>query len=165
MMKVSMKELISAVLLAIVSMSAFAAPPSLEISGNLSRYTVATKKSYKMSEAEFLSLPQSTIRTGTNWTPVSSFTGVKITDVLDAVGAKGETVEFRTLDDYVVRLPIAELHKYGVILARFIDGKPLEPNKWGPYFVIYPKDDYPKELNRPTTEAKFVWQVTHLIVR
>lgn len=164
-MKAAMKGVVAAMVMAIVSAAATAAPPTLEISGNLSHFTDTAKKSYKMSETEFLSLPQSTIKTGTNWTPVSRFTGVKITDVLDAVGAKGDTVEFRTLDDYTVQLPIAEFRKYGVILARYIDGKPLDPSKWGPYFVIYPKDDFPAELNVPTTEAKFIWQVTRLIVR
>lgn len=160
-----LKGVIASALLAMASLTALAAPPGLEISGKLAHYTDSAKQTYKMSEAEFLSLPQTTIKTGTNWTPVSRFTGVRITDLLDAVGAKGDTVEFRTLDDYTVQLPIAEFRKYGVILARQMDGKPLEPNKWGPYFVIYPKDDFPKELNVPSTEAKFVWQVTRLIVR
>lgn len=159
------KSLFASALLAMTSLAAFAAPSSLEISGKLAQYTDATKQTYKISEAEFLSLAQSTIKTGTNWTPVSRFTGVKIADLLDAVGAKGDKVEFRTLDDYTVQLPIAEFRKYGVILARSMGGKPLEPNKWRPYFVIYPKDDFPKELNVPSTEAKFVWQVTRLIVK
>jgi hypothetical protein len=118
-----------------------------------------------MSEAEFLWLPQSTIKAETNWTPMLRFTGAKTIEALDAVGPKGDTVEFRTLDDYTIQLPIAEFRKYGVILARFMDGTPLEPNKWGPYFLVYPKDNFPKELNVPSTEAKFVWQVNKLIVK
>lgn len=138
---------------------------SLEISGKITQVTEESTHTYRMSETEFLAMPQFTIRTATNWTPVANFTGVKITDLMKLVGSQGDIVEFHTFDDYVVRIPMKDFKKYGVILARKMNDDPLQISNFGPYFVIYPRDNYPKELKTPTTESKFVWQVNKMIVR
>lgn len=157
---------IFAVLLSFFAVSsANATPPMLVITGNISRFTDTTTRSYRLSEADILALPQASIQTGTSWTPVSKFSGVKMLDLMQLVGAYGETVEFRTLDDYIFSIPMSDFRRYGVILARSMNGEPLLIKNYGPLWVIYPRDNFPKELNTPTTEAKFVWQVNRIVVR
>ena len=136
--------------------------PVLEISGKIT----ARPKSgnvYRLSEVQFRALPQSSITTATTWTPVSKFTGVKMEEIMRVTGAKGEFAQFYALDDYSVRIPVADFKRYGVVLAHSMNHKPLDPNKFGPYFLIYPKDKHPMELNTPTSVAKFVWQVSRIV--
>lgn len=136
--------------------------PMLEIGGNISASTAAGKK-FTLSQDQFQAMPQSSITTATTWTPVSKFTGVKMEEIMRVAGAKGEYAQVYALDDYSVRIPVADFKRYGVVLARSMNGKPLEANKFGPYFLIYPKDKHPKELSTPTAEAKFVWQVSRIV--
>lgn len=136
--------------------------PVLEIGGNIAALP-NTSKVYTLSADQFMALPQSSITTATTWTPVSKFTGVKMEEIMRATGAKGEYAQVYALDDYSVRIPVADFKRYGVVLARTMNGKPLDPSKFGPYFLVYPKDKHPKELNTPTSEAKFVWQVSRIV--
>ncbi|MES3022440.1 MAG: molybdopterin-dependent oxidoreductase [Pseudomonadota bacterium] len=155
-------------LLPLVAGLANAAPvatPVLEISGKITRFTDPKAKVYRITEAQFLALPQSSVKTKTKWTPVTTFSGVRMHELLRLVGAKGSIVELRARDNYSVKIPIGEFKRYGVVLARSMNGKPLDLDPWGPYFLIYPKDLYPKELNTPETDAKFPWQVVGISVQ
>ena len=145
-----------------VSLVEASGSPVLEISGNITALTKASKV-YTLSAEQFEAMPQSSITTATTWTPVSKFTGVKMEEILRVTGAKGEFAQVYALDDYSVRIPVADFKRYGLVLARSMNGKPLEASKFGPYFLVYPKDKYPKELNTPTSEAKFVWQVSRIV--
>lgn len=146
------------------SLSAAWAEP-LEISGKINRFTDDSHKIYRIVDQDFLALPQTTIRTATNWTLVADFTGVKVTDLLELVGAYGTVLEFRTLDDFMVRIPVQEFSKYGVILARKMNGELLKLSNFGPYFVIYPRDLYEDELKTVIAESKFAWHVNRIIVK
>lgn len=148
--------------LAAGAVSAVADSPVLEIGGNIAAST-GRSNMYRLGASQFLAMPQSSITTATTWTPVSKFTGVKMEEIMRLTGAKGEYAQVYALDDYSVRIPVADFKRYGVLLARSMDGKPLDTSNFGPYFLIYPKDKYPKELNTPTSEAKFVWQVSRIV--
>ncbi len=149
----------------LVSTSMVQAEVVLEITGKISRFNNQSHSTYSLSDADFLALPQTTIRTATNWTPLATFTGVKLTDLIKLVGAYGAVLEFRTLDNYMVRVPIEEFSKYGVILARTMNGELLTLSNFGPYFVIYPRDAFRDELKTVIAESKFAWQVNKIIVR
>jgi hypothetical protein len=41
----------------------------------------------------------------------------------------------------------------------------LTVNKFGPLFLIYPRDAYPSELSGSVAEAKFVWQIKGMVVK
>ncbi|NHZ99073.1 molybdopterin-dependent oxidoreductase [Massilia sp. CCM 8734] len=136
--------------------------PVLEIRGNIAAQPNSLKV-YTLSANQLLAMPQSSITTATTWTPVSKFTGVKMEEIMRLTGAKGEYAHVYALDDYSVRIPVADFKRYGVVLAHSMNGRPLESNRFGPYFLIYPKDKHSKELNTPTSEAKFVWQVNRIV--
>lgn len=151
----------------LVFASALAQGPDdlLTVTGSITTYTDRATKSYVFSERELLALPQHTIKTATSWTPQSVFTGPRLSDVLAKVGAKGVQVELHCLDDYSYTVSIAEASRYGVILAHTMNGNRLQVSDFGPLFSIYPRDQYPKALQTPVSEAKFAWQIRELVVK
>ena len=48
---------------------------------------------------------QSSITTGTSWTPTSVFVGPLLLDVKPAAGVTSGTLTFKTLDDYCAPIP------------------------------------------------------------
>ncbi|MCC7005099.1 MAG: molybdopterin-dependent oxidoreductase [Ottowia sp.] len=138
---------------------------TLKVSGRIGSYAGAEERTYLFSEAQLLAEPIHTITTSTSWTPIASFAGPRVTDLIKKVGVKGEIVDFHALDGYFYSIPLSELKKYHVILAYKMNGKRLKIRDYGPLFVVYPRDQYRKELNVPTTEGKFVWQVFRMVVR
>lgn len=142
-----------------------AASQTLEITGKIKNFTDATRKSYVLSEPQFLALPQTTIRTATTWTPVADFSGVKMAELMKLSGAYGTIAEVYALDDFIVQIPIEEFEKYGVILARKMDGALLKLSNFGPYFVIYPRDLHLEKMKTIVAESKFAWNVYKIVIR
>lgn len=137
----------------------------LTVTGLITKYTDSHTKSYSFSERDIFALPQHTIETSTSWTEKSTFVGPRLSDVLSKVGATTSYVEVRALDEYSYTISIKEATRYGAILAHTMNGQRLQVSNFGPLFLIYPRDQYPKELRTPVAEAKFVWQMRELVVK
>ncbi|MCW7539898.1 molybdopterin-dependent oxidoreductase [Aquabacterium sp. A7-Y] len=133
--------------------------PMLTFSGRITRYTDSGRKVYEISEAALLAMPRRTIRTGTSWTPPARFEGPLLSHLLQLVGGTGSTLRCRAVDDYEVSVPASDAERWGVILAHSMDGKRLSSRDFGPLWLVYPRDEYPRELDTPATVAKFIWQV------
>lgn len=116
------------------------------------------------NEAQILALPKASITTATEWSPLGRFEGPLLKDVLKSAGAEGKTLRMSALNGYVVSVPVTDLEDYPVILAHSLDGKKLARHRWGPLFVIYPRDEHPDELKTPTAQAKFIWQLCRIDV-
>lgn len=144
---------------------AICAPINLTFYGKISNFTDKDKKIYQLKESDILGMKRYSLLTSTNWTPKKNFTGVLMKDLLDKVGAKGSLLEFHCLDDYIYTVPISEIIKYKVILAYERDGKRMAIKDLGPLGLIYPRDQYPKELSGPEVDAKFIWQVSKIMVK
>lgn len=162
-MKLIIKSLVMIIALSVAS--AYADEIKLDVKGKITKFTDKKAGVYHFSEKDFLALKPYTIKTTTSWTPLTTFVGPRLSDVLKIVGATGTTLEMHALDDYMYSIPVSDADKYGVILAYSMDGVRIERKKFGPLFVIYPRDDFPNELRLPTAEAKFVWQLSSIIVR
>ena len=153
---------------------AFAALPSLAatlqpkalltVSGRIGRVNNETTNTYDFTESDFLKLVQSSITTGTSWTPTSVFVGPLLLDVMQAAGVTSGTLTFKTLDDYSAPIPWEDLVRYGVFLAHSQDGKRLNNKRWGPVWTIYPRDQNPVALKGPIAESRFIWQVNRIEV-
>lgn len=110
-------------------------------------------------------LPQVSFSTQTPWYPQArKFTGPLLRDVLAAAGAQGRTIEARALNAYRVTLPVADVERYDVIVARLLDDKPMAVRDKGPLFLIYPFDRAP-ELRNSVFYGRSAWQLTHLELR
>ncbi|MDH0342138.1 molybdopterin-dependent oxidoreductase [Chromobacterium haemolyticum] len=156
--------LFGAALMALATMC-FAEPSTmLVVKGNIKVFSDEKAKEYRFTEEQLLKLKQRSIVTKTTWTPTSTFSGPEIADILNIVGAQGSKVEAITYDDYKVTIPIEDFAKYKAIMARFMNGKPLERRNYGPLWIMYPVSDYP-ELQTVKSDAKLVWQIRQLVVR
>ena len=143
---------------------ALEAKPLLTVSGRIGRVNNDTTNTYDFTESAFLKLNQSSITTGTSWTPKSVFVGPLLLDVMQAAGVTSGTLTFKTLDDYSAPIPWEDLVRYGVILAHSQDGKRLNNKRWGPLWTIYPRDQNPVALKGPIAESRFIWQVNRIEV-
>ena len=112
----------------------------------------------------FLALPQSTITTGTAWTPRSVFVGPLLLVVMRQAGVVSGTLTVKTIDDHSVPIPWDDLARFGVILAHTQNGRRLSRDRWGPLWTIYPRDDQPTALSGPVAESRFIWQVNRIEV-
>ncbi|WP_051516853.1 molybdopterin-dependent oxidoreductase [Herbaspirillum sp. RV1423] len=160
-----MKHFIAAILLAFSSSLAFGAELVLDVSGKITNYTDQKSKLYHFNERDLLSMKKYSIRTSTNWTGVEKFDGFLLADLLDKVGATGSNLEIHCLDGYQYTIPVSDVARYKLILAYERQGKRMGVKELGPLGLIYPKDQYPAELNNAATDAKFTWQVSKIIVK
>lgn len=107
-------------------------------------------------------LPETEFKTETPWTegqPV--WTGVRVSDLLEFVGAKTARFKASALDGYSVVFEKVDVEKYPVILAYKKNDKILSVRELGPLWIMFPFDDFP-ELVTQTFAAMCVWQVNHI---
>lgn len=121
------------------------------------------------AEAQFdmdmlAAMPSVTFSTTTPWTDgSSSFTGVPLKALLQAVGADGTSVSAIALNNYAVDIPMDSLTDTAPIVAYHIDGKTFSRRDKGPLWIIYPYDssaDYRNEL----IYGRSIWQLQRLTV-
>lgn len=104
------------------------------------------------------------ITTVTPWYEgAKTFKGPRLKDVLAAVGAKGQKLHIKALNDYATVVPIADAEQWGVVMARSIDDKPLTVREKGPLFLIYPFDQNP-ELKNDIFYNRCAWQMASIRV-
>ena len=106
-----------------------------------------------------------TIETTTPWTDGrQSYVGVLSRDLLLAVGARGQRVTARGLNDYIVDIPISDFLKYPVIFAFKVDDRYMRVRDKGPVLIVYPRDKF-DELKSPRYSSKWVWQLRELDIK
>lgn len=138
---------------------------ALDVDGEVRVTNNAGHTSFHFSEEQLLKLPSHSITTSTTWTPKSTFTGPSLADVLKAVGAYGSEVEIHTIDDYTCVVPVADAARYGVVLAYEMNGQRLKVSDFGPLFLIYPRDQYPLDLDGAVGDSKFAWQIKSMTIK
>ncbi len=141
-------------------------PPSgtviLTVSGNIAIANSGGKALFdrRMLEA----LPQQHITTHTPWTEGShTYEGVSLGGLLAALGARGDQVVARALDDFSASLSMEEIRRYSVLLALKKDGKPMRVRRKGPLWIIYPLSDHP-EIDNVIYHDRMVWQLKSIEV-
>ena len=104
-------------------------------------------------------LPQKSFTTQTPWDqkPVS-FSGPLLRDVLQLVRAKGQHIRDVALNDYRVKLPVADAREHDVVVALQMNGQAIPVRTKGPLFIVYPFDAK-KELQQKTYYERSIWQL------
>ncbi|MBX9297770.1 molybdopterin-dependent oxidoreductase [Chromobacterium piscinae] len=134
----------------------------LTISGQISNKNHDNDAVFDMNM--LAALPQHTISTRTPWLPgVSRFTGPYLQDVLNLVGAKGRMLKAIALNDYKTDIPLDDVARYQVVLARLLNGKPMPVRDKGPLFIVYPYDSQPA-LRSEIYYGRSAWQLKSLQV-
>ena len=168
MYRTPLVSLIIALLLACTTNQAAAldAPtqtPILEISGSITQTNQGDTAVFDRAMLE--AIGQATIVTRTPWIDgVSTYEGVPLQALMEAVGASGDTVTAIALNDYVTTIPLSDFAEHGAILALRFNGEYMSVRDKGPLFIIYPFDSDP-DLRTQTYFGRSAWQVKQLIVR
>jgi hypothetical protein len=111
------------------------------------------------------SLGVSTLRSATPWTDgVQEFEGVLLSRLLQALGAKGETLIALALNDYTASIPMREAFEYPLLLALKMNGNYMRIRDKGPIWLVYPWDRYP-ELDTAASKRHSIWQLKEMEVR
>ncbi len=135
----------------------------LSISGRIGRTNAAERAELDRPALEGLGM--TAIVTATDWTQGKKrFEGPLVRDVLDAVGASGDSIVAVALNDYKFTIPIADFRRYPVILALKMDGAYMSVREKGPIWIVYPQDQFP-ELDTATTKNKWIWNLRAFEVR
>jgi hypothetical protein len=109
-------------------------------------------------------LPQKSFVTETPWIKGAvKFTGPLLSDVLKVVNASGSNLKAVALNDYKINIPMEDAVKYGVILARQMDGKVMTIRDKGPLFVMYPFEKFP-EIKTSVYFSRCIWQLQSIVV-
>lgn len=132
----------------------------LSISGKIGMKNQGDLAVFDMAMIE--KLPQHSFTTRTPWydKPVK-FTGPRLSDVLAAVKAGGTTLSAVAINDYKINIPMEDIGKHGVLMARLIDDKPIPVRSKGPLFVVYPFDNA-AELRTSVYYERSIWQLKAL---
>lgn len=132
----------------------------LTLSGHIGLSNKGKDAVFDMAMLE--ALPQRSFTTHTPWhdRPVK-FTGPLLSDLLAAVKADGKTINASAINDYTIRIPVADAAAHGVIVARLMDDQPMAVRDKGPLFVVYPFDSK-AELRTSTYYERSIWQLKRM---
>lgn len=138
-------------------------PVLLVVSGEITNTNALGRAEFDREMLE--SLGTRAVETSSPWADGKQrYEGVLARDVMLAVGARGQTVVARGLDDYTVTIPISDFQRYPVILALKRDNAAMAVRARGPIQIVYPRDSF-AELKSPDITRKSVGMLAELIVR
>lgn len=149
-------------LLAFKPSRAAAAKPILRVTGAIAGSSGDGLVEYDASA--FDALPQTRFVTKTPWheTPVE-FSGVSVRDLLNAVDARGETLQLIALNDYVVEAKASDILAGDGLFATRQNGVPMPISDKGPVFLVFPFDQRP-DTQHQTYYSRAVWQLAEITV-
>ena len=137
--------------------------PILTVSGKIGVKNAGETARFDMKMIE--ALPQHSFTTSTPWfDKPMKFTGPLLADLLAAVKASGTTLSAVAINDYKIDIPMSDVQKYKVIVARLLDDKPMPVREKGPLFVVFPFDSA-AELRNSTYYERSIWQLKALDVQ
>jgi hypothetical protein len=93
-----------------------------------------------------------------NWTTkTTTYTGVKLSSILQKYNITNEWLQLTALNDYRVKVPIVDADK-GAFIAYFIDGKQMKIRDKGPLWLLYPFNEN-QALNIDVYHNRSIWQL------
>jgi hypothetical protein len=110
-------------------------------------------------------LPAARYETDTIWTDGTHvFEGVLLRDLMDAVGASGDTVRATALNDYAITIPVDGGDEDVALIAYHRDGEPMSVRNKGPLWIVYP---YAEDARFRTEQiyARSIWQLDRIEVQ
>ena len=138
-------------------------PVILEVIGEIGKTNDG--QSARLDRTLLAELPAHDLRTTTSVTDgVNVFDGFLMRDLLERLGATGDTVIASALNDYVIEIPMSDFERFDVLVATHMDGSELLARDKGPLWIVYPRDDH-DELQDIRYDYRWVWQLMTLEVR
>lgn len=135
----------------------------LTVSGNITTANAGGKAEFDREMLE--ALGTSELALTTPWTDGRQvFKGVLGSKILDAVGARGEQIVAKAINDYQVKLPVSDLRNYPVLFALKQNGSYMRVRDKGPIWIIYPRESHP-ELDTDQITDRWVWQLSEIVIQ
>ncbi|KUF12602.1 molybdopterin-dependent oxidoreductase [Pseudoponticoccus marisrubri] len=107
-------------------------------------------------------IDETDIATETIWTEGENvFTGVRLDLLLAHVGAEGDEIEAKAINDYAVSIPVSDAVEDGPIIAYEMDGRPMPLREKGPLWVIYPYSSS-SAYRTEVIYSRSIWQLDRL---
>lgn len=135
----------------------------LTVSGNIHGPNHGDSAVFDLAMLE--AMPVTEFTTTTIWTEgPQTFQGVDLKTFLEALGADGEIVEAKAINDYAVEVPRSDAVEGGPILAYKANGAYMPRREKGPIWLVYPYDksaDYRSE----TIYSRSIWQLDRLTIK
>ncbi|MGC0223826.1 oxidoreductase [Pseudooceanicola nitratireducens] len=134
----------------------------LTISGEITTTNAGATATFDQAMLE--AMETVTYETETIWTEgPQTFTGVLLSDLMELVGATGESLAATAINDYAVKIPATDWVDGGPIIAYLQNGNPMSVRDKGPLWVIYPYDDNP-DYQSEVTYSRSIWQLDRITV-
>lgn len=135
----------------------------LSITGSIGRTNAPMRADF--DRGMLLALGEQSFTTSHSWADKpTTFTGVPVARLLDAVAARGTKIGAMAVNNYSVELDVAEMRRYPVLLAMKADGVDLQLRDRGPLWIVYPRDSF-RELRDESHNFKWIWQLRSLELR
>ncbi|MDU8913644.1 molybdopterin-dependent oxidoreductase [Aestuariicoccus sp. MJ-SS9] len=90
------------------------------------------------------------------------FAGPTLRSLLDAVGAKGDTLIATAINDYAIEIPVEHAALYNVLLAMEHNGDRMRIRDKGPIWVVYPLTE--EEAEDKPFDGEMIWQLVRIDV-
>lgn len=133
----------------------------LTISGNIEQSNSVRGAEFDLEMLE--ALGATSITTESPWTDgKTTFTGVRLSELLSSVGARSSSFRAIAFDGYWYDIANIDFEKYPIIVAYKRNGKYMSTRDLGPLWIMYPFDDYP-ELLTEANKASCIWHVESLV--
>ena len=116
------------------------------------------------SDADLAEMPAVTFETSTIWTEgIQEFSGPSLAGVLEAAGMSDSVreIQLTALNDYAVRMDMAQVESAAPIVANRINGAPFSVREKGPLWVVFPYDSAPR-YRAESIFAVCVLQLRHI---
>ncbi len=136
----------------------------LEISGKITKTNAGDRLSLDL--AQLRALPMVSVETATPATgdAVHVFEGIQAAVLLGLAGTEGTELRMTALDDYSVTAPIAGILAAGGVFALSMDGAPLDPEGFGPVWLLYDYDGLGPEKAAIVNDTMSPWALATIVV-
>lgn len=122
----------------------------------------AKGETYPLDLEALRELPADRFTTSTIWTDgEQTFTGVRVTEVLDRLGLTEGTMSLTAANDYQITIDVGHFTPDGAMLAYERNGKPMTLRDKGPVWLVYPYDSDAK-FRTEVVYANSIWQLDRI---
>ncbi|URV26216.1 oxidoreductase [Burkholderia gladioli] len=141
-------------------------PLELTVSGNIDAHTDAGRTLYRFDRAALEALPQYEMTTSTPWTPVWTFRGPRLEDILERVQSRGSRIDIVAYDGYVLHdVQVSDVKSFHPLLAYMANHAYLRLRDLGPLFLVYSRDDDREILKAADYTTREIRQIKAIVVK
>lgn len=117
---------------------------------------------FKLTDLEDMAPVQ--FMTNTPWTEgVQEFTGIWMSQILDALNIRTGVVQMTAINDYSISLDVTEFKQGGALLAFKRNGELLSPRKKGPFWLVWNYDSDPA-FRTESIYSNSIWQLDRVTI-